>query len=363
VSVSSAELRADELQPAAGSRFLAEIGEQPQALLRLVEQEAEFKRVAALVRERRASTIRMVGHGSSDNAASYGMYAFGLLPGWTALRDSISLTVYYGAELDMSGCTVLALSQSGRTPDVVDYLERARTRGALTVAITNDPASELAAAAEAVLPLCAGPEHAVAATKTYTNQVAALGLLAAYCANDGPRIAEELRTVAGLMSELIPVVQERIASVAIPFAFAGRMFVIGRGVEFSTAREVALKLLETCRVAAEPLTATDLAHGPVAALDPMFPVWAIASDDEALPAVLEAAARAREAGATVIASGSAAGAVVGAAYSLPVPTPPSLVLTPLLSVVPGQLFAWALARTKGLDPDEPRGLSKVTLAR
>jgi glucosamine--fructose-6-phosphate aminotransferase (isomerizing) len=214
-----------------------------------------------------------------------------------------------------------------------------------------------------VLPLCAGPEHAVAATKTYTNQVAALGLLAAYCADEGPRFAQELRTTAELMSQLVPMVRERITSVAVPFAFAGRMFVIGRGVEFATAREVALKLLETCRVAAEPLTATDLAHGPVAALDPMFPVWAIASDDETLPAVLEAAARAREAGATVVASGSAAGAVVGAAYSLPVPTPPSLLQTPLLSVVPGQLFAWALARTKGLDPDEPRGLSKVTLAR
>ena len=363
MSVSSAELRAEEPPAAAGALFLAEIGEQPQALLRLVEQAPEFERIASVVRERRARTIRMVGHGSSDNAASYGMYAFGLLPGWTALRDSISLSVYYGAELDMTGCTVLALSQSGRTPDVVDYLERARTRGAFTVAITNDPESILAAAAEAVLPLCAGPEHAVAATKTYTNQVAALGLLAAYCANDGPRFAEELRTVAELMSELVPVVQERIASVAIPFAFAGRMFVIGRGVEFATAREVALKLLETCRVAAEPLTATDLAHGPVAALDPMFPVWAIASDDETLPAVLDAAARAREAGATVIASGSAAGAVVGAAYSLPVPRPPSLLSTPLLSVVPGQLFAWALARTKGLDADEPRGLSKVTLAR
>jgi glutamine---fructose-6-phosphate transaminase (isomerizing) len=362
VSVLSAEAHA-EPPAAAGSRFLAEIGEQPGALLRLVEQEAQFERVAAMIQERRTTTIRMVGHGSSDNAASYGMYAFGLLPGWTALRDSISLSVYYGAELDMSGCTALALSQSGRTPDVVDYLERARTRGALTVALTNDPASELAAAAEAVLPLCAGTEHAVAATKTYTNQVAALGLLAAYCADEGPRFAQELGATAELMSELVPVVQERITSVAVPFAFAGRMFVIGRGVEFATAREVALKLLETCRVAAEPLTATDLAHGPVAALDPMFPVWAIASDDETLPAVLEAAARAREAGATVIASGSAAGAVVGASYSLPVPTPPSLLQTPLLSVVPGQLFAWALARTKGLDPDEPRGLSKVTLAR
>jgi glutamine---fructose-6-phosphate transaminase (isomerizing) len=347
----------------AGSRFLAEIAEQPAALLRLVEQSAAFELVAAEILERRASTIRMVGHGSSDNAASYGVYAFGLLPGWTALRDSISLTVYYGAALDMAGSTVLALSQSGRTPDVVEYVERTRKSGAFTVAITNDPGSALATAADAVLPLEAGPELAVAATKTYSNQVAALGLLAAHTAGVGARFTEELRVTAGMLGPLVAAVREQITNVAVSFAFAGRMFVIGRGAEFATAREIALKLLETCRVAAEPLTATDLAHGPVAALDALFPVWAIASDDETLPAVLEAAARAREAGATIIASGSAADAVLGAAYSLPVPDPPSPLLSPLLSVVPGQLFAWALARTKGLDPDEPRGLSKVTLAR
>jgi glucosamine--fructose-6-phosphate aminotransferase (isomerizing) len=305
----------------------------------------------------------MVGHGSSDNAASYGVYAFGLLPGWTALRDSISLTVYYGARLDLSGSTVLGLSQSGRTPDVVEYVARARAGGAYTAALTNDPDSELAATAEAVLPLSAGDEQAVAATKTYLNQVAALGLLAAHAAGQGDRYVDELRAVAKSLRKLIAELEGRITNVAIPFAFAGRMFVVGRGAEFATAREIALKLLETCRVAAEPLTATDLAHGPVAALDPLFPVWTVASDDETLPAVLEAASRAREAGATIIASGSAAEAVAGADYLLPVPKPPSPLLSPLLSVVPGQLFAWALARTKGLDPDEPRGLTKVTLAR
>ena len=346
-----------------GARFLAEIEEQPRALLRLLARSEDFERVAGAIRERGATTMRMVGHGSSDNAASYGVYAFGLLPGWTALRDSISLTVYYGAKLDFSSSTVIALSQSGRTPDVVSYVERARRGGAFTVAVTNDPESQLAATAEAVLPLEAGAEQAVAATKTYSNQLAALGLLAAHAAGRGPGFAHELATVVRQLDELIPRLQARITNIAVPFAFAGRMFVIGRGVEFATAREIALKLLETCRVAAEPLSATDLAHGPVAALDPLFPVWAIASDDETLPAVLEAVARAQDAGAAVIASGSAAEVVADADYVLPVPTPPSPLLAPLLSVVPGQLFAWALARTKGLDPDEPRGLSKVTLAR
>src|SRR5262249_18537158 len=142
VRVSSVE-RAVTSSSEPGARFLEEIREQPDALLRLLEDDAEFARVAAEIRERDATTIRMVGHGSSDNAASYGMYAFGQLPGWTALRDSISLTVYYGAALDMSGCTVLALSQSGRTPDVVEYARKAKARGAYVVAFTNDPSSEL----------------------------------------------------------------------------------------------------------------------------------------------------------------------------------------------------------------------------
>lgn len=363
MTVSSADAAAAPAPARLGERFLAEIREQPDALARLLDGADAFERVARTIHERGATTIRMVGHGSSDNAASYGVYAFGLLPGWTALRDSISLTVYYDAALDMRGCTALALSQSGRTPDVVEYLVRARDRGAYTVALTNDPGSALAAAAEDVLPLAAGPELAVAATKTYLNQVAALGLLAASAAGEGESFVGGLRDARDAVSRLVHELEPRIASLALPFAFAGRMFVVGRGAEYATAREIALKLLETCRVAAEPLTATDLAHGPVAALDPLFPVWAIASDDDTLPAVLEAAARAREAGATLIASGSAAAAVPGAAYVLGVPRLSSPLLSPLLSVVPGQLFAWALATAKGLDADEPRGLSKVTLAR
>jgi glucosamine--fructose-6-phosphate aminotransferase (isomerizing) len=345
-----------------GSVFLGEIREQPAALARLLEHDAQFAAVAEIMRERGLTTVRMVGHGSSDNAASYGVYAFGLLPGWTALRDSISLAVYYGAELDLSGACVLALSQSGRTPDVVDYVARARARGAYTVALTNDSASSLGEAAEAILPLAAGDEHAVAATKTYTTQIAALALLAGHAAGQGALVADGIREAAALLERLLPALEPRLAELAVALAFVGRMFVIGRGPEFATAREISLKLLETCRVAAEPLTATDLAHGPVAALDGLFPVWVIASDDAGLPAVREAAARAREAGATLVASGTAAEEIDGAAYVVPVPKPALPLLSPLLSVAPGQLLAWALARAKGLDPDRPVGLSKVTLA-
>jgi glucosamine--fructose-6-phosphate aminotransferase (isomerizing) len=349
--------------PALGAQLLAEIREQPAALARLVEHTAEFDAVAGRMRERGPGAIRLVGHGSSDNAASYGVYAFGLLPGWTALRDSISLSVYFGAELDLARSCVIALSQSGRTPDVVEYAVKARRQGAYTVALTNDPASALADACEAVLPLGAGAEHAVAATKTYTTQVAALALLAGSAAGQTGRLADGIQAAAELVTSVLPELERRVAELAVSLAFVGRMFVVGRGPEFATAREISLKLLETCRVAAEPLTATDLAHGPIAALDGLFPVWAIASDDASLAAVREAAGRVRAAGGTLIASGTAASELEGAAYALPVPPPPIPLLAPLLSVVPGQLFAWALAQAKGLDPDHPVGLSKVTLAR
>ena len=283
-------------------------------------------------------------------------------PRRNAAISPISLTVHYDSPLDLSGSVAIGLSQSGRTPDVVEYLVRARRSGAFTIAITNDPRSDLATAAEATIPLEAGAERAVAATKTYTNTLAALVLLAGHLAGDGPRIADGIRQAAERMTAALPAFSREAEALAVPFTYTGRMFVIGRGVEFATAREIALKLLETCRVAAEPLTATDLAHGPVAALDPFFPVWAIASPDATLPAVQEAALRIHEMGATVVASGSAAGAIEGSQYTLPVPALDEPLLSPLLSVVPGQLFAGALARARGLDPDAPHGLSKVTLA-
>ena len=352
---------APQPKPAApGALLLSEIYEQPAALRRLLEHDGEYASVAAAARRCKLELVRMVGHGSSDNAASYGVYAFGLLPGWTALRDSISLSVYYGAEVDLRGSSVVALSQSGETPDVLDYVERARSRGAFTVAVTNEPASPLAQAAEALLPLAAGPERGIAATKTYLAQVAALALLAGHAAGRGTEVADGIGRTADLLEELLPVLERRVSELAVSLAFVGRMFVIGRGPEFATAREISLKLLETCRVAAEPLTATDLVHGPVAAIDGLFPVWTIASADESLPAVREAAARARSAGATLIASGTAAAAIDGAAHYLPIPQPPLSLLTPLLSVAPGQLLAWALAQAKGLDPDRPSGLSKIT---
>ena len=231
------------------------------------------------------------------------------------MRDSISLSVYYGAEVDLRGSLVLGLSQSGQTPDVLEYVERARARGAFTIAITNEPDSSLA---------------------TPPTRAAARGRAGARDRGDEDlhepdrraRAPRGLRRRAGrrargrhpphgrdLLEELLPALERRVAELASSLAFVGRMFVIGRGTEFATAREISLKLLETCRVAAEPLTATDLIHGPVAAIDGLFPVWTIASADESLPAVREAAARARAAGAMLIASGTGAHEIAAAEHT------------------------------------------------
>src|SRR5207237_10135419 len=150
---------------------------------------------------------------------------------------------------------------------------RGRGRGAVVVAVTDAPAAALAACAEVAVPLEGGEERSVAASKAFLNQLAALALLAGAAAGRGEELGEGLLRTAGLLEEALPGLAAAVGPIATAFAYVGRMYVIGRGVEFGTAREIALKLTETCRVAAEPLTSTDLQHGPVAALDSMFPVW------------------------------------------------------------------------------------------
>ena len=165
------------------------------------------------------------------------------------------------------------------------------------------------------------------------------------------------------MEDALPGIEHAVDAVATAFAYVGRMYVIGRGIEFATAREIALKLTETCRVAAEPLTSTDLAHGPIAALDPLFPVWTIASRDETLPAAIDAARRAAGDRCDARRERERCFRDRGRRLHAPGPEAPSPLLAPLLSVVPGQLFAAALALARGLDSDQPEGLTKVTLAQ
>lgn len=345
-----------------GELMLAEIREQPEALRRLVGQRSAIDQLAERLSGLRPQAVRLVAHGSSDNAASFGVYSFGRFGRTTAFRDTISLSVYYDEQLPMDGSLIVAISQSGRTPDVVDYVERLAGRGALAVAVTNDPSSPLAEAADLVMPLAAGPERAVAATKTYTSTVAALALLSGLLSEARSEVEEGVLRVAEQMEAILNETEEAAEQLAQAYTFCDRMFVLGRGFEFATAREVALKLMETCRIVTCPLTATDFAHGPVAAIEPLFPLWLVASQDPNLPATIEAGQRAAAAGAEIIACGSAADAIVEARRRFQLPPTEPTALAPILSILPGQLFARSLSLAKRMDPDAPVNLKKVTKA-
>ena len=306
--------------------------------------------------------MRLAAHGSSDNAATYGVYAFGRLAGRTAVRDSISLPVYDGARLARRGELAIALSQSGETPDVVAWLEAMAEAGATTVAITNAPDSPLARAASAVVGLDAGEERSVAATKTYTAELAVLARLAAHAGGRGAELDDALAATIELARRAIAELPDKVGPVAEALAWAERLMVTGRGPEFATAREIALKLTELCRLGGVAMTATDLAHGPIAALDERFPVWVSVGRDSSLEAVREAVDRIAESGAPLVAAGPGAGEL-RARHAIELPAAPDPLLSPLLSVLPGQLFAAALAAAKRLDAGAPRNLRKVTLAR
>jgi glucosamine--fructose-6-phosphate aminotransferase (isomerizing) len=342
--------------------LLDEIREQPDAWRRLAAGDAPIAELAAALVDAAPPLVRLAAHGTSDHAAAYATYALRLLCGWTAVRDSMSVALYYGGPAARPGELAIGLSQSGETPDVVAWLRTARAAGATAVAVTNANGSALGEAADHVLAIGAGRERSIAATKTYTCTLAALALLGAHAAGRGPAMARALHATADVAEALLPELEAAVVPVAAASADAQRMYVVARGIEVATAAEIALKLTEVAYVGARALTATSMAHGPVAALDATFPVWAVASDDATLPAVAEAVTRARAADAPVIATGPAAATLAGATFTLRTPAAPEPLLSPLLSVLPGQLFAHALAVAKGLDPGAPRHLRKVTAA-
>lgn len=347
---------------AAAEVLLDEIGQQPQAWRGLLARDAEVAEVAGVLGALAPPLVRIAAHGTSDHAGIYASYVLRALCGWTVVRDSMSMPLYYGVAAARPGELAIGISQSGETPDVVAWLTRAGEAGATTLAITNGAGSALARAADHVLEVGAGTERSIAATKTYTGTLAIVALLAGHLARRGPWMAEGLAEAADAADGMLVGLREAVEPVAEALAGIDRMYLVARGIELATAQEIALKLTEVAYLGAKAMSATAMAHGPVAALDADVPLWAIAAPDGTLPAVAEAARRAREAGAPLIASGPAAGDLAGAAHRLAVPPPAEPLLSPLLSVLPGQAFAWALARAKGIDPGAPRHLRKVTSA-
>jgi glucosamine--fructose-6-phosphate aminotransferase (isomerizing) len=330
-------------------------------LARLLEpaQAGAIAEVARAVARHRPRHVVLTARGTSDHAALYAAYLAEIRLGLPAGLASPSAITVYGARPDLSGALVVGVSQSGRSPDLCEVLRVARESGALTLAVTNAPDSPLARAAALAVDVAAGHERAVAATKTYTAELLALlMLIEGVRAGDGALPSDERHALAALPQLAAQTLADSTAVQLAPrYRFAARMVTTGRGYAYPTAREAALKLMETSYLAALAFSGADLLHGPLAMAEPDVPVLAVVGPGPGGGAMREVLRRLGERKADVVAVSPSA--VAGTAARIPVPDVDER-YGPLLDILPLQQLALALAVTRGEDPDAPRGLKKVT---
>lgn len=340
---------------ATGTRMAAEIREQPAALRRTLDALLPLEPAVAALGARTRQVL-FIARGSSDAAALYGRYLCEVGAGRLATPASPSVATRYRRRLDLDGVLAVALSQSGRTEEIVETLDWAADCGAATVAITNDADSPLAAIAELALVTQAGPEHAVPATKSYTTQLAALVVLALGLGAD-PSLRTTIHSVPVAVEAMLAADTDQLAAA---LSDVDGLMVSGRGFAASTAWELSLKVRETCSIDASGLSYADLLHGPIAVAGPRVPALLVAAGEgPVLAGILALADRLRAAGVPVHAIGGGPELAARADTVLAGPDLPEQ-LAPLGLVVPGQLAVEALARRLGLDPDVPGGLAKVT---
>jgi glucosamine--fructose-6-phosphate aminotransferase (isomerizing) len=342
------------------SLMLREIRQQPQVLERTLRSELKkIERLRKLIEQRRPRMIVLAARGTSDNAALFGRY---LLEIATAIPVSLaapSIHTLYGAKLDYREALVVGISQSGESTDTNLVVERARAQGALTIGVTNEPESSLAGLAEHVLHVRAGREKSVAATKTYTGQLLLMYLLAYACG--APVSLEELRRLPEWVSAALGI-EPVIAALSERYRFMDHAVVVGRGLNYANAYEFALKLMETCYVVAERFSSADFLHGPIAMVESAFPVFLFAPSGVTWAAMKELIAKVQGLGAETLLISDLANREAGAAGSRMIHLPLRLeeLYTPIPYIIPAQLFAASLAAQKGLNPDQPRTLTKVT---
>ncbi len=338
----------------------SEIFEQPEVLERLLRaRQGAVRDMARTIRDRGVQSIFVAARGTSDNAGLYGKYLWGSLNRLPVGLATPSLFTAYHTPPVLVGSLVVGISQSGQSPDIVSVVAEGRRQGALTLAITNDPCSPLAREAELVLDLATGPERAVAATKTYTAQLLAIALLSAALADDDELFAE-LERLPELVTEALAL-DDAIQSAAQRYRYMSQCVVLGRGFNYATAYEWALKLKEMTYVVAEPYSSADFQHGPVAIVSQGFPVLAVAPSGavfDDVMALLKTLVEEHRAELLVISNQDAALDLAHTALRLPADLPEWL--SPLVSIVPGQLFCYHLTRAMGYDTEAPRRLAKVT---
>jgi glucosamine--fructose-6-phosphate aminotransferase (isomerizing) len=335
-----------------------EIAAQPGVLAGLFDERPKIAAVAEQLAAAKPRFVLLAARGSSDHAAWYAKYLVEILLQLPAGLVSPSTTTLYGAQPDLTDVLWIAVSQSGGSPDLVEATDAARRRGALTVAVTNTPDSPLNEAAALSADVLAGRELAVAATKTYTATLLGLYLLIdAMRGGDGHAAAD----IGALAQSTLDQCGAGADALAARYRYVERMVTTGRGYSLASALEAALKLAETSYLAARAYSGADLLHGPVAALDSETGVLAVTSKGKGGNAMRDALRAVHERGADVLAVGSAA-ADVPATNRLVIPETAEEV-APILEILPIQRLALALSLARGGDPDQPRGLAKVTRTR
>jgi glutamine---fructose-6-phosphate transaminase (isomerizing) len=340
----------------------SELREQPAALAMLLDRETgRAREVAEAFRRDDIRYILIASRGSSSNAARYAQYLLGRANRVPVMFATPSLYTIYEQPPRLDGAIVIGISQSGASPDVASVLAEARRQGRPTIALTNDAASPLAQQADAVLPLNAGAERAVAATKTYLNSVGAVALLFAAISEDELAL-DELKAMPEILEQQLTM-SLGTAPALEEYREAVGATVVARGVNYGTAYEIALKIRELSGLVVEAYSPADLLHGPIAAIQPGWPVIVVAPTGPARPSVEEVVAPLKQRGARVIAISDVTAVLRRAHTKLQlVPRVPEW-LSPLTAVIPGQVTAMQLAQLRGLDIDSPPGLQKITLTR
>lgn len=336
--------------------MLQEIAEQPAALERTIAAEnAKVTAIGDRIRQSDIDLIVLVARGSSDNASLFGRYLLEITTGLPVSLSAPSVFTLYGAKLRLDRALVVGVSQSGEGTDINFVLESAKTSGALTVGITNEPGSSMSKIADETLLIHAGRERSVAATKTYTGQMLFFYMLAAAIGDrrlDFHRIPE----FAEQALKLAPAVKDAVQR----YAFMENCVVVGRGLNYGNSYELALKLMETCYVVAERFSSADFFHGPLAIVERRFPVILFGPTGMTQKSSVELLDRLHELHADSFSITNDTEISKRSTRSLMMPGEIDEILSPIPFIIPAQLFAAYLAEEKGLNPDAPRSLAKVT---
>lgn len=340
------------------SLMLAEIHEQPAALERMIKSESRrIARFAEAIKKRRTRLIVLVARGSSDNAALFGRYLLEISTGIPVSLAAPAVHTIYRTKLDLRDTLVIGVSQSGEGPDINTVLENSRRSGATTLAITNESRSAMARIADETLLIRAGRERSVAATKTYTGQLMMFHMLAAALnGNRGFSEVERLPELASCSLGMRPQIERTVER----YAFMDHCVVVGRGLNYANVYEFAIKLMETCYIVAERFSSADFLHGPIAMIERRFPVFLFAPPGKTFAGMKDMLGRLTKLGAETVVISSESDVLKQATRALKIPERISEMITPIPYIIPAQMFAALLAEARGLSPDQPRSLAKVT---